>query len=442
MARFFKPQKRTTVDKKHKAIMIERLDHAGAGIGFLDKKLIFVDGVLPGEKAVVQLTEQKKSYAKAKLIKLQSQSNERIEPFCQHYRQCGGCNLQHLSHEGQVAAKEASLAELMNKFAGADLKQAEAIVAGDKGYRRRARFSLMFDKNTKQLKMGFRKKQSKEIVDVRHCPVLVPSLDELLNELYALLSQLKAYKDLGHVELVEAENGRVCLLRHLKPLKEQDKTALLNFAQQHDLILYLASSPEHCERVVGDEPYYSMNGAKLNFSPQNFIQVNKTVNEKMVAQALQWLDVQKDDRVLDLFCGLGNFSLPLAQKASAVVGVEGVDEMVERATENAKQNQLSNAEFYQADLEQDITNQVWAKAKFSKILLDPARAGAAGVMEYVAELNAQSVVYVSCNPATLARDSQVLLQRGYKLHKLGMLDMFPHTGHLESMALFVKQAAK
>jgi 23S rRNA (uracil1939-C5)-methyltransferase len=177
---------------------------------------------------------------------------------------------------------------------------------------------------------------------------------------------------------------------------------------------------------------------KIPFAPNNFIQVNQAVNKKMVKQAVEWLDPQKSDRVLDLFCGVGNFSLPIAKLAKHVVGVEGVAEMVEKATNNASLNQINNAQFYHANLEQDFEGQVWAAERFDKVLLDPARAGASGIIDQVSELGAQRVVYVSCNPATLARDSQSLMEQGYKLTKLGMLDMFPHTSHLESMALFEK----
>ncbi|MGB7995811.1 MAG: 23S rRNA (uracil(1939)-C(5))-methyltransferase RlmD, partial [Photobacterium halotolerans] len=183
---------------------------------------------------------------------------------------------------------------------------------------------------------------------------------------------------------------------------------------------------------------YAVNGLTLQFSPKDFIQVNRTVNARMIEQALDWLDIQPQDRVLDLFCGLGNFSLPLAQKAQQVVGVEGVDEMVQRASTNAARNQLANTAFYQGNLEQGIESFSWASKGFDKVLLDPARAGAAGVMKEVAALSPSRILYVSCNPSTLARDSQVLLQQGYQLQRLGMLDMFPHTGHLESMALFIR----
>lgn len=441
MARFFKPQKRKITDTKHKEIVISRLDHLGAGIGHINRKPVFVDGLLPGEKALVQFTEDKKQYARAKVIKRLTDSQARIKPHCPIYDQCGGCNLQHLSHSGQVEAKQQALGELMSKFAATENQQAftqsAPIVGSDRHYRRCTRFSIK--PGGGKLVFGFRKKQSKEIVDVEQCPVLARSLNELLPPLRTLLGRLKGQKHLGHVELVEADNGRVVLIRHLQPFSDKDMALLRQFAEEHGVILYLAPTSDSVTRISGQAPYYELEGMKLYFSPKDFIQVNREVNKQMVQQALDWLDVQPQDRVLDLFCGLGNFSLPLAKRAKSLVGVEGVDEMVHRASENAQTNQQDNASFYQADLEQDVTAMPWAQQHFNKILLDPARAGAAGVMQHVVNLAPERVVYVSCNPATLARDSQALLKQGYQLERLGMLDMFPHTGHLESMALFTKK---
>ncbi|WP_419239372.1 23S rRNA (uracil(1939)-C(5))-methyltransferase RlmD [Photobacterium leiognathi] len=438
MARFFKPQKRKT-DTKHKEITISRLDHLGAGIGHLNNKPVFIDGALPDETVVVQLTEDKKNYARARVIKRLKDSSARIKPHCPIYDQCGGCNLQHLSHQGQVIAKQQALTELMEKFAITEegTTQVAPIVGQSEHYRRCARFSVRMLPNG-QMVFGFRKKQSKDIVDVTSCPVLATELDSLLPALRELLSALKGRKHLGHVELVNADNGRVLLIRHLQPFNDKDLAAIKAFATEHQLMLFLAPSSDELEQVTGEQPYYDIEDVRLTFSPKDFIQVNRAVNQKMVEQAINWLDVQPQDRVLDLFCGLGNFSLPLARCAKAVVGVEGVDEMVTRATANAVANRLDNATFYQANLDEDVTKLVWAQEQFDKILLDPARAGAAGVMQHIVNLAPSKVVYVSCNPATLARDSQILLQQGYKLARLGMMDMFPHTGHLESMALFVK----
>ncbi|ENM5935450.1 23S rRNA (uracil(1939)-C(5))-methyltransferase RlmD [Vibrio mimicus] len=439
MARFFQPKKQSTIDKKHQPVTIERLDHQGSGLAFLQKKPLFVDGALPGEEVLIQLTESKSKYARGQLIKVLKPSTERVEPFCAHYTHCGGCDLQHLDRAGQINHKQQALSQLMVKFAGQSLALSAPVCSDDQGYRRRARLSLMWDKKTQQLQFGFRRKQSKAIVSVTHCPVLEPSLNALLPELNALLSQWSQPELLGHVELVKGDNTQVLVLRHLGALAGQDQQSLTDFATQKGLTLYLTLEAGELQHVQGEAPYCEETGSRLNFLPNHFIQVNRAVNQQMVEQALNWLEVNKQDRVLDLFCGLGNFTLPLAKQAQEVVGVEGVEEMVQHATHNTKLNQINNVAFYQANLEQDMTNASWAQQKFAKVLLDPARAGAEGIVDQLAALGAERVVYVSCNPATLARDSQSLLSQGFRIEKLGMLDMFPHTSHLESMALFVKK---
>ncbi|MDD1782931.1 23S rRNA (uracil(1939)-C(5))-methyltransferase RlmD [Enterovibrio sp. ZSDZ35] len=437
MARFFKPQKKKSLDTKHKVLSVTRLDHQGDGVAFDGKKPVFVAGALPGEEILAQLTEDKRQFARAKLIKVVKPSAERVQPFCAHYRECGGCNLQHLSHEAQVIAKQEILGQLMRKFASTELTQDAPVVSAPLGYRRRARLSTKVAKDGK-FEMGFRQRNSNDIVTVNACPVLDASLNDLLPELYSQLDGLRGRRVIGHIELVTSGEGRVLLVRAIKPLHVDDVESLTLFAQQHAVVLYLQQGEEEARRLVGAQPFYALDDLSLKFEPQDFIQVNADINAKMIEQALTWLNVQSDDNVLDLFCGLGNFSLPLAQQVNAVVGIEGVENMVERAASNAERNALSNARFYHANLELDAAETDWGAQKYNKILLDPARAGALGVMSYVAQSQAERIVYVSCNPATLARDSQVLLDNGYILARLGMLDMFPHTGHLESMALFVK----
>ncbi|MDE1248753.1 23S rRNA (uracil(1939)-C(5))-methyltransferase RlmD [Vibrio aestuarianus] len=438
MARFFQPKKKTQLETKHQTVLIERLDHQGAGIAYQQKKPIFIDGALPGEQVLIQLSESKSKFFRGQLIKVLKPSEQRIDAFCPHYSQCGGCDLQHLTHEAQIEHKQQTLSQLMAKFAGQTLTLSEPVSGPDKGYRRRARISLLWDKKQQQLLFGFRKKQSKQIVNITDCSVLEPQLNQLLAPLKALLTTFKQQEQLGHVELVLGEQGAVIVLRHLKALAPEDKQALLEFAAQHQATLYVVPQSEQLEILSGKEATYSEGGVIIPFLPSNFIQVNRYVNQKMVEQAMDWLQISPEDRVLDLFCGLGNFSLPIAKRAQFVVGVEGVDEMVTQAQQNATHNNINNIAFYQANLEQDLSSQEWAKEKFAKVLLDPARAGAVGIVDQLSRLGAKSVVYVSCNPATLARDSQSLISQGYKLVKLGMLDMFPHTSHLESMALFVK----
>lgn len=240
----------------------------------------------------------------------------------------------------------------------------------------------------------------------------------------------------GLVELVQAGSGTLMILRHTAPLSAADKEKLERFSHSEGLSLFLAPFSEILETVSGEAPWYDSHGLRLAFSPRDFIQVNEAVNQQMVARALEWLDVRAEDRVLDLFCGMGNFTLPLATRAASVIGVEGVPALVEKGRENAIRNGLHNVTFFHENLEEDVTKQPWAKNGFDKVLLDPARAGATGVMRHIIKLKPIRIVYVSCNPATLARDSEALVNAGYEVTRLAMLDMFPHTGHLESMVLF------
>ena len=439
MARFFQPKKKTQFETKHQQMLVERMDHNGAGIAHQNKKPVFIDGALPGEQVVVQLTESKSKFARAKLIKILKPSELRLEPFCQHFNQCGGCHLQHLDYASQLEHKSQSLSHLMNIYKTKQTDVVAPVTGSDKGYRRRARISLFVDKKSQKLQFGFRQKQSKQIENITDCAVLEPALNALLPKLKSLLSTFSHQASLGHVELVLSKSGPVIVLRHLKPLVDKDRQALITLAEETNSTLYSMPESDTLERLVGEVPSYDEVGAILPFEPNHFIQVNQAVNQKMVSQAIEWLDPQNHESVLDLFCGLGNFSLPIAQKAEYVVGVEGVDEMVQQATSNGKVNKLSNVAFYQANLEEELSSQEWAKERFDKVLLDPARAGASGIVDQLSGLGAKSVVYVSCNPATLARDSESLVKQGYYLRKLGMLDMFPHTSHLESMALFVKK---
>lgn len=438
MARFFQAKKKTQLNTKHQLFTIEKLDHHGAGIAYQNRKPVFIEGGLPGEQVLAQLTESKNKYARANLIKVQKASEQRVEPICAYYQECGGCNMQHLDIESQRTYKQQTLSQLMTKFAGQSVDPEAPVVGPQQGYRRRTRISIKPNKRTQQLEFGFRKKHSQEIVTVDACPILDPELSQLIAPLHKLLQSFSNQQRLGHVELVKGDNTKVIVLRHLKSLTESEQRLLQQFAEQHQATLYLMPQAEQLHRVVGESPYYQESGVTIPFEPNNFIQVNQSVNHGMVSQALAWLELKSQDRVLDLFCGLGNFSLPIAQNVSQVVGVEGVDEMVNKASDNARLNHVDNARFYQANLEQDVSGLPWTAEKFDKILLDPARAGASGIIEQIASLGASRVVYVSCNPATLARDSQSLLKQGFKLQKLGMLDMFPHTSHLESMALFVK----
>jgi len=429
MAQFYSAKRRVTT-REIITVTVNDLDPFGQGVARHNGKTLFINELLPGERAEIRITEDKKQYARGQVKRRLSDSPEREKPRCPHFGVCGGCQQQHASVALQQRSKQAALARLMKRDVD------EVLSAEPWGYRRRARLSLNYQPKTQRLQMGFRKAGSNDIVDVTQCPVLVPALEALLPAVRECLSGLAGGRHLGHVELVLADNGPLMVLRHTAPLSATDKAKLEQFSHSHQLALWLAPQSDSIEQVSGEQPWYSSDGLRLTFSPRDFIQVNDGVNQKMVATALAWLDVQPEDRVLDLFCGMGNFTLPLAKRAASVVGVEGVPALVEKGQQNAQHNALHNVTFFHENLEEDVTLQAWAKNGFDKILLDPARAGAPGVMQHIVKLAARRVVYVSCNPATLARDCEVLLAAGYQIQRLAMLDMFPHTGHLESMVLF------
>lgn len=438
MAQFYSAKRRVTT-RQAITVTIESLDPFGQGVAHHNGKALFVNGALPGEQVEVTLSEDKRQFSRGKVKRILQPSTERVTPRCPHFSRCGGCQQQHATPALQQHSKAVALTRLLSREAGQAITVDNIIADTPWGYRRRARLSLNATGKQVPLEMGFREEGSNTLVDIQQCPVLRPELEALLAPLRDCLTQLQAVKRLGHVELVLADNGPLLVLRHLAPLSAADRQKLEQFSHQHQVALWLAPDSERVEQISGEQPCYSVAGVSLNFSPRDFIQVNAGVNEQMVEQALVWLDLQPDDRVLDLFCGMGNFTLPMAKRARQVTGVEGVEALVTMARYNASQNCLANIQVFHENLEEDVTCQPWAAEGFTKVLLDPARAGAPGVMQQIVRLMPQRVVYVSCNPATLARDSQTLLQAGYQLERVAMLDMFPHTSHLESMVLFSRK---
>ena len=438
MAQFYSPNRRTT-QRREITVLADNLDAAGQGIARIDGKAVFIVGLLPGEEARVELTEEKRHFAKAKVIKRFNDSEQRVKPHCRYFNQCGGCQQQHIDISLQRESKANALQHLIAKETGVTQVATPVICGKSYGYRRRARLGLQYQSKTRHLVMGFRQAQSNTLVDIKTCPVLHPELDALILPLSECLNQLSIAAKLGHAELIHADNGNIVLIRHLSPLKDLDRKRLTVFEQDNRVSIWLAGDegtlqPLNLSTVL---PEYRVAGETLQFNPLNFIQVNAEINQHMVAQALEWLDINSEDRVLDLFCGMGNFTLPIARLAKWVVGVEGVENLVRQAKNNAERNSIYNTAFYNENLEASLHTQPWAAQGFNKVLLDPARAGAAGIMEHLIKLKPEKIVYVSCNPTTLARDSKVLLEGGYKLRHLRMLDMFPHTSHLESMALFI-----
>ena len=315
------------------------------------------------------------------------------------------------------------------------------LLGPDFGYRQRTRLSVRWDKRTGRLQTGYRQRASNELVDVIECPVLIPALESVVKELPAVLQQLEARTGLGHVELVGGE-APAMVVRHIRPLGSEDITLLEQLASRHHLTLWLQGGDD-------DEAVPSAGSAstalayrleeqrlRFGFGPGDFTQVNAIMNQKMVNQAMDWLNVEPGQKVLDLFCGVGNFSLPLAQRGAEVTGVEGDQKMVERATLNARNNHFDAVHFCQADLSKPFTNETLDQ-QYQAALLDPPRDGAETLVAALAERGIGRILYVSCNPATLARDAGILASRGYRLVQAGVMDMFPQTAHVEAMALFV-----
>ena len=438
MALFYSDKfaKKATKSTARHQLHIQDLDYQGYGIAKLNGKTWFVENALPDELVEVRVLEEKRQYGKAQAVKILQKSANRQQPSCPIYQQCGGCQMQHIALDLQRVAKQKVLIQRLQKLQTPPIQIAPMITGEAQLYRRRAKLHLNWQNN--QLLLGFRQAQSQQIINVSNCEVLEPELSALLQKLHPLFNQWKSKKQLGHIELVKADNGVALLLRHVGEVSAQDKQKLLAFAEIEKLMLFVMQDKDQIEQWRGEQPYYQFNGLKLHFSIRDFIQVNAKLNEKMVEKALEWLDLSAHDRVLDLFCGMGNFTLPIAQKVQTVVGIEGVMPMVEQATLNAEYNQLDNAKFYQTDLDQPFVDKPWAKEKFNKVLLDPARNGAYFALDHLCQLEPERIVYVSCNPATLVRDAEKLIAKGYILKECAMIDMFPHTGHLESMLLFTR----
>ncbi|MEH6451850.1 MAG: 23S rRNA (uracil(1939)-C(5))-methyltransferase RlmD [Psychromonas sp.] len=445
MAQFFKATPTNSAKNRIlKNVKIEKLDHQGRGLAYHQNKPLFIDGALNGELLDIQILESKKRYSKGQIKNIAKSSDLRVEPACPHYQQCGGCHLQHIQQETQIQIKSDGLVSLFKRFAKQAHEQLEKPIQDQAwGYRRTARLGLQFDRKSKHLKMGFRRSSTNDLIDQKVCPVLVPQLERLIQPLKSLLNNLKIKADLGHVELMLADQGAVILLRHMKPFTDNDLDLINAFSEKHQLNFFGQASSNQSICLSGQEKLtYQLPewDCTLDFTPTDFLQVNAQVNQKMVAQALSWLALQKTDQVLDLFCGLGNFTLPIAKQVKSVIGVEGIQKMVDKATTNAHHNNINNAHFYQADLNSEsLLKEEWAVKTFNKVLLDPARAGAQNCMAFITKMQPSHIVYVSCDPLTLARDSQILLEQGYTLSKLGLLDMFPQTSHMESMALFTRK---
>jgi 23S rRNA (uracil1939-C5)-methyltransferase len=437
MAQIFRAKKRA-IDKQAIEVKIHSLDHQGRGVANYNGKVCFVDGALANEHIKAQITQNKAKLIEAKILKVITSSNERVIPFCQHNDACGGCQMQHLALPAQLQNKQQAVDKLFQKFAQQkELNWQNAIVSESTHYRRSARIACFYDKTTQSLKLGFRGFKSKKIVEITECPVLSESFNNVFIKLRQFLNSRSGFRCITHIQLCNADNGRFVLFRHTKAISDSDKQYLAEKSKVFGWQIIWDDGERHSELAA--LPFYSVDGIHFEFTLDNFIQVNADVNTAMLAQASNWLALTADDIVLDLFCGIGNFSLLFAKSAMNVIGVEGSASSVAMAKQNAQTNQIENVEFHCFDLTKDMTQASWFSSEAKVLVLDPSRTGAFEILQQMPLAQFNKVLYVSCDPVTLARDTKLLIDAGFSLIKIGLMNMFPHTGHIETMALFQRR---
>ena len=427
--------------------VIESLDHEARGITWREDKKIFVDGALPGEIVEYASFRRKRSYEIAHLVRVHRASPSRVEPRCEYFGICGGCAMQHLDLSAQVAVKQRFLEDSLSDIGGVRATQMLPPVHGAPwGYRHRARLGVRNVPKRGGVLIGFHECRSSYIADMRSCAVLPPHVSDLLPPLRELVATLSVSERLPQIEAAVGEECTALVLRILEPLTGHDEGLLRGFADRHGIVFYL--QPRGPDTAVRFHPVSAPGlsyllpefGLEYEFRPTDFTQVNHAVNRILVRRAMGLLDPQPGERVADLFCGLGNFTLPIACSGASVIGVEGNRALVERGRETAVANGLADrAEFRVANLFACTPETLAALGQFDRMLIDPPREGAIAVVKALPADGPRRIVYVSCNPATLARDAAVLVHvKGYSFRAAGVVNMFPQTGHVESLAVFDK----
>ena len=430
---------------------IESVTHDGKGIAALEGKKVFVAGALPGETVRFQRRKRHRNFDDAELLEVLEASTARIDARCAAYGTCGGCSLQHTSGEEQRAIKQQALVDNLQRIGKVEPERWLAPIFNDADegnwhYRRRARLAVKDVAGKGRVLVGFRERHAPYLTDMHRCEVLAKPVDGLIDPLSDMIGKLSIRKRLPQIEVAVADNAIALLFRVLDPPTDDDLAELTRFAVEHDVRVLLqpggldSVAPLYPEPPV-DPLHYKLPefDVVINFDAADFVQINSSVNQRMVSEAISLLQVGTEDRVLDLYCGIGNFSLPIARTANQVLGVEGETQQVQRATDNAIRNGMVNCEFHCADLSKVDGTEPWLKSGWDRVLLDPARSGAADVVKLMHTIGAGRIVYVSCHPGTLARDAATLVHEGgYRLEAAGIIDMFPHTGHVESIAVFQK----
>lgn len=425
-------------------LKIESLNHEGRGVAHRDGKAIFVDGALTGETVTYSVYRKKDAFEMAQLTRIVRESPARVKPRCPHFGVCGGCSLQHMEPSAQIAAKQRVLEDNLTHIGKVKPDAMLSAIHGPAwGYRSRARLSVKLVEKKGGVLVGFHERKSSFVAEMDSCEVLPPRISALIPQLRTLIMQLTIRDKLPQIELAATDAVDVLVIRHMAPLGGDDETLLREFADAHHIQWWLQSKGP--DTIV---PFYPLDAPELAytlpefnlvmpFRPSEFTQVNTAVNPILMRRAMQLLDPQPFERIVDMFCGLGNFTLPIARRAEHVIGIEGSKELVARARQNAERNGLINTEFMVENLFTITPERLAALGQFDKMLIDPPRDGAYTLVQALGQDAPQRIVYVSCNPATLARDAAVLVhEKGYRLRAAGIANMFPHTAHVESIAVF------
>jgi 23S rRNA (uracil1939-C5)-methyltransferase len=424
-------------------VRVDALTHDGRGVAHVDGKAVFIPGALAGEEVRIERLRRRRGHDEARLLEVIEPSPSRVAPRCAYFGTCGGCALQHLEHGAQLEAKHSVLVESLRRIGHVAPEEWLPPLHGAAwNYRRRARLSARRVPAKGRTLVGFRERASAYITDMRRCEVLAEPVDELVGPLSDLIEALSIRERVPQIEIAVAGERPALVMRVLDAPSGEDRVRLRDFARRHGVDWYLQPGDAGSAHPLEDDtplPRYRIDpyDVDVEFAPTDFIQVNADLNARLVARALELLAPGDGDDVLDLYCGVGNFTLPLARRAGRVTGVEGDATLVERARGNALRNALANVTVHAADLAGEIAVFPWARQRYDLVLLDPPRAGASALLPQFAVWQPRRVVYVSCDPATLARDAGILVEGlGFRLRAAGVADMFPHTAHVEAIALF------
>lgn len=449
MAIFYQGKTKPLAKTKAQEMSCYELDLYGDGVCKFENTIIFVPGLLPSERAKVQYTiNNKTNTARGKITKMISSCANRVDVDCQYFGSCGGCSLLHMPAKVALDAKIKGIAKLLNKSCQLELESPNSVISNDsiKGYRRVCRLAVRFE--NKKLIVGFRKRLSQDVISIKSCKILTQALNDLLSKIESLVNRLEGKKSIGHIELLQTDCKIAMLFRVVNKFNENDLTIISEFAKDNDLVVYqnynythpIDNSVSIIESLIyGDKSdlFLQINNLKIFCTPSSFVQINKKLNLAMIDEVLKYIN--PTDTVLDLYCGLGNFTLPISTKAKKVVGVDIVQSMINLALENAKFNDIDNVEFFCANLNIPKDNHLWMKQKYDVLILDPGREGALEVCKNIKKLKPQKIIFISCNIHAVCKDIMEILKANYILELYNIYDMFAGSSHIEIMFVFTKK---